>query len=142
MIRMVKCPVCGMDVSPEEYGAHYDSHGRGAEWERFSPERLSREQVLSLKPLSELRRSVYAAELRQVLRADEKGLVGKFLEERARFWEDRAKYEPASAVRQENIINYSSRISELAGIADVLGLDKVYNDIGVIAQIVANLRLV
>ena len=26
---MVKCPICGLDVSPEEYVAHYDSHGVG-----------------------------------------------------------------------------------------------------------------
>ena len=27
---MVKCPICGLDDSPEEYVAHYDSHGVGA----------------------------------------------------------------------------------------------------------------
>jgi len=25
---MVKCPKCGKDVSPEEYGAHYDACGK------------------------------------------------------------------------------------------------------------------
>lgn len=29
MVKMVKCPVCGLEVSLDEYMGHYDSHGRG-----------------------------------------------------------------------------------------------------------------
>ena len=137
---MVKCPYCGEEVAPGEYIGHVSRHGEGASWERLSPERLTPDQ--KIRPLSELRRSVYASDLKRILSSDEKELVGKFLEERARYWEDCAKYEPASAVRRENIVHYSTRISELAGLADALGLDQVYNRIGIIAQIVANLRLV
>lgn len=28
MIAMVKCPICEMDVSPEEYPSHFDAHQR------------------------------------------------------------------------------------------------------------------
>ena len=42
MIEMVKCPVCGAEVSPEEYLAHYDSHAEG-ERRRPSETGVSRE---------------------------------------------------------------------------------------------------
>jgi len=137
---MVRCPYCGEAMPPEAYIGHVSRHGEEASWERLSPERLMSGQ--KIRPLSELRRSVYASDLKRILSSDEKELIGKFLEERARYWEDCAKYEPAIAVRRENIVHFSTRISELAGLADALGLDQVYNRIGIIAQIVANLRLV
>ena len=96
MSGMVKCPICGMDVSPEEYGGHYDSHGRGGKWGRFAPGRISpgvvedvekRKQYIR-KLLGDMRSSVVKRDFEGMLKAGVEASVelGKRFPENGSGW--------------------------------------------------------